>query len=395
MMQFKIAILSISFLIIMSANVVSPVLADIHYHFSAVHPQLVKMIITLPALMIIPFSFLTAPLIKKFEKKNVVIAGLIGFTVGGVAGGFVNSIFLMLAFRALLGASIGILSPLSVSLISDFFCDAEKTVMMGYASAANNLGAGSSAIVSGFLALYSWRYAFLVYTCSIFVFLLVFFFLPKDTGWHKSEEPGCLEAQMPKTGRNTFKWAAFTFLILITFFSIPTHLDFFLFSENLGTSATTGLLIGLLTVTSFSTGILFQRLVAFIRDKVAVVSFIFFLFGFTLLSFFSNIHAVSLAVISAGIAMGLLIPLIMDSVTKEVQSEHIVFALAVINLSLYLGQFFSPLLPALLEALFKFNSIRTPFFVSAFLSLFSILGLHFSKKMMFTPSYYLYEKKPD
>jgi len=69
MMQFKIAILSISFLIIMSANVVSPVLADIHYHFSAVHPQLVKMIITLPALMIIPFSFLTAPLIKKFEKK--------------------------------------------------------------------------------------------------------------------------------------------------------------------------------------------------------------------------------------------------------------------------------------------------------------------------------------
>lgn len=393
-MQLKIAILSISFLIILSANVVSPVLADINYHFSDAHPQLIKMIITLPALMIIPFSLLTASLIKKFEKKTIVLAGLIVFTVSGVAGGFVNSIFLILAFRALLGASIGILSPLSVSLISDFFCDAEKTVMMGYASAANNLGAGTAAVASGFLATYSWRYAFLFYAFSIFVFLLVFFFLPKDKGWNKSEEPGCLEAQAPKTDQSIFKWAAFTFLILMVFFSIPTHLDFFLHSENLGTSATTGLLIGLLTVTSFSTGVIFQRLVTVLRDKVAVISFTFFLFGFTLLSFFTNIYVVVLAVFLAGLAMGLLIPLIMDSVTKEVQSEHIIFALAIINTSLYLGQFLSPLLPALLEVIFNISSIRSPFFVSAILSLFSILGLQFSKNYKFTPSYYLYKKNP-
>ncbi len=394
-MKLKIAILSISFLIIMSANVVSPVLANINYHFNDVHPQFIKMIITLPALMIVPFSFLTGPLIRIFEKKTIVITGLFGFIIGGVGGGFVDSIYTILLFRALLGASIGILSPLSVSLIADFFCDAEKTVMMGYSSAANNLGAGFAAIASGYLAIYSWRYAFLVYAFAIFVFLLVFFFLPKEPGWNKSEEPGCLEAQVPKTGRGTFKWAAFTFLILIIFFSIPTHLDFFLYSENLGTSATTGLLIGLLTVTSFLIGVVFQRIVALLRDKIAIVSFAFFFFGFLLLCFFSSIMILSVAIIFIGFAMGLLIPLIMDSITKDVQSEKTVFALAIINLSLYLGQFISPLVPALLESLLAFSSIRSPFFVSALLSFISMLGLQFVKGIKFTPSYYLYEKKAE
>jgi MFS family permease len=392
-MKIKLAILSISFLIIMSANVVSPVLANIYNHFHDVHPQFIKMIITLPAMMIIPFSFLTAPMIKIFEKKTVVIAGLIIFTIGGVGGGFVDSIYSILLFRAILGASIGILSPLSVSLIAEFFCDAEKTVMMGYSSAANNLGAGFAAIASGYLAFYSWRYSFLLYTFALLVFILVFFFLPKKPGWNKSEEPGCLEAQVPRNDRSTFKWAAFTFLVLIIFFSIPTHLDFYVYSENLGTSATTGLMIGLLTISSFMVGIFFQRIVALVREKIAIVSFIFLFFGFLLICFFSSILVVSITVIFAGIAMGLLIPLIMDSITKEVQSKNTVFALAVINLSVYLGQFISPLIPALLESLLNFTSIRSPFIVSALLSFACILGLQFNKNIKFSPSYYLYDKK--
>jgi len=392
---FKLTILSISILIIMAANVVSPVLADISYYYSDVHSQLIKMIVTLPALLIVPFSFLTGPLIRKFEKKYVVMFGIIGFLIGGVGGGVVDNFYLILMFRAILGACIGILSPLSISLIADFFCDAEKLTMMGYSSAANNLGAGLAAIAAGYLAAYHWRYAFFLYTFAILVLMLAFFFLPKGSDWNNSEEPACLEAQVPKSSRNIINWAGFTFLILIIFFSIPTHLDIFIFTENLGTSATTGLLIGLLTGSSFLIGIMFQPLVAFLKTRVAPVAFVFFLFGFLILSISSNIYWIGGAIIFIGAAMGLLIPLIMDTITKEVPSENTIYALAIINFSLYLGQFTSPLIPGALGYFTNIPYARLPFYVSAAISLISIPLLIYARRAKFEPIYYNYLKKRD
>lgn len=392
---FKLTILSISILIIMAANVVSPVLADISHHYRDVHFQLIKMIITLPALLIVPFSFLTGPLIKRFEKKYVVMFGITGFLIGGVGGGLVDNFYSMLMFRAILGACIGILSPLSISLIADFFCDAEKLTMMGYSSAANNLGAGFAAIAAGYLAAYHWRYAFFLYTFAIFVLMLVFFLLPKSSDWNKSEEPACLEAQVPKAGRNIIKWAGFTFLILIIFFSIPTHLDIFIFSENLGTSATTGILIGLLTGSSFLIGIIFQPLVVILKTRVAPVAFVFFLIGFLILSISSSIYWIGGAIVYIGAAMGLLIPLIMDTITKEVPSENTIHALAIINFSLYLGQFISPLIPGFLVYFINIPYTRLPFYVSAAISLISVLALIFAGRAKFEPVYYNYLKKRD
>ena len=393
MTRVKVSILSIALLIIMAGAAASPVLADISRHFPEAHPQLIRMVITLPALMIVPFSFLTGVLAKRYRKKHLALLGLAGYLIGGLGGGLANSITNILLFRALLGASIGMLSPLANGLIADYYFGAVRTKMMGYSAAANNLGGGLATIMAGLLATFHWRYAFSIYGVAFVSLFLVFFFLPKESGRNISGLSGPEITELPGSGRGLIKWSLFTFLMIVIFFSIPTHLDFFIFAENLGTSATTGWLMGLLTGVSFATGIVFQRLAAYFRDKTALIAFIFLLLGFSFLSIFSSLLLMGAAIVFAGLAMGILIPLIMDSVTKEVQAKDTIFALAVINLSLYLGQFISPLVPGLIEYILNISLIRFPFYVSALITLFSIIGMLLAKKPPFAPSSYLYEEE--
>ncbi len=392
MIKVKASILSIALLIIMAGAAASPVLADIDMHFAEANPQLVRMVITLPALMIVPFSFLTGILAKKYSKKYLALMGLTGYLIGGLGGGLAGSIIIILLFRALLGASVGVLSPLANGLIADYFFDAERTKMMGYSAAANNLGGGLATITAGLLATYHWRYAFSIYGIAFISILLVLFFLPKESGREESIQVDYEKAFTSKSNRGLLKWALFTFLMIIIFFSIPTHLDFFIFAKELGTSATTGWLMGLLTATSFATGIVFQRVAAILRDKTALAAFLLFLMGFAILSFSLNLVFIGAAIFFTGLSMGILIPLIMDSVTKEVRANDTIFALAVINLFLYLGQFISPLIPGAIETLLGITLIRFPFYVSALITLFSIIAMLFSKRMNFAPSSYLYEK---
>ena len=392
MIKIKASILSMALLIIMAGAAVSPVLADINLHFAEANPQLVRMVITLPALMIVPFSFLTGFLAKNYSKKYLALIGLAGYLIGGLGGGLADSIIIILLFRALLGASVGILSPLANSLIADYFFDAERTKMMGYSAAANNLGGGLATVTAGLLATYHWRYAFSIYGIAFISLLLVLFFLPRQSERNEALAEEYEMALATKTKKGLLKWALFTFLMIIIFFSIPTHLDFFIFAEELGTSATTGWLMGLLTAISFITGIYFQRLAALLRDKTAFVAFLLFFLGFSILSFSSNLIFIGAAIFLTGLSMGILIPLIMDSVTKEVQAKDTIFALAIINFSLYLGQFISPLIPGLIEVMADVSSIRFPFYVSALITLFSVIAMLFSKKATFAPSSYLYEK---
>ncbi len=392
MIKIKVSILSISLLIIMAGAAVSPVLADINLHFSEAGPQIVRMVLTLPALMIVPFSFLTGILAKKYSKKYLAIIGLTGYLIGGLGGGLADSIGIILLYRAMLGGSVGILSPLANSLIADYFFNAERTKMMGYSAAANNLGGGLATLTAGLLATYHWRYAFSIYGIAFISLLLVLFFLPKQSDGDKELAANYEKALATKSKEGLLKWALFTFLMIIIFFSIPTHLDFFIFAEGLGTSATTGWLMGLLTAVSFATGIVFQRLAAILKDKTSLAAFLLFLLGFTILSISSNLILIGAAILITGLSMGILIPLIMDSVTKEVRARDTIFALAVINFSLYLGQFISPLVPGSIELLSGIASIRLPFYVSALLTLISIIAMLISKNMTFAPSSYLYEK---
>src|SRR5699024_9312983 len=175
--MLKPTIISISMATVMAGAAISPALGLIADAFPEASPTTIKLILTAPSLMIIPFSFLSSYLTTKFTKRTIIMIGLMIYLLGGIGPQFVSSIVPLLALRLILG--VGLVMPLSMSLINDYFTGNERTKMMGYNSAFSNFGGIVTMLLAGWLGTFGWRIPFNVYFLGLVIFILIFFFLPK------------------------------------------------------------------------------------------------------------------------------------------------------------------------------------------------------------------------
>ena len=175
----KISILSISLLTVMASAAISPALAKIRQAFPGTDITLIKLVLTLPSLLIIPFSLLGGWLASRMQKKTILLVGLVIYFLGGVGGGFAKSITQLLVIRGIFGIGVGLIIPLSISLIADFYEKQERAKMMGLSGSVSHFGGVVFLLLSGWLACMSWRYAFGVYGLSALIMVTVFFWLPE------------------------------------------------------------------------------------------------------------------------------------------------------------------------------------------------------------------------
>lgn len=217
----KLAILSISLLTIMASAAISPALSTIQDYFSDVDELYIKMIITLPAIFIIPITLLTGKLVFIFKKKTLLITGAILYVIGGVSGAFANSIWILLVFRSIMGIGVGLLLPLSRGLIADFFHGEERSEMMGYATSFNNLGGIISLVIAGFLSVYSWRYPFFIYLLGLFVIYMIIFHMPSQ---EIKEKP----STKVEVSKNVWLLGFGMFYMMQMFYVIPAALSIYI-----------------------------------------------------------------------------------------------------------------------------------------------------------------------
>ena len=97
---------------------------------------------------------------------------------GGSLAGIFDNIYIVLAFRALVGIGVGIIMPLSTGLLSFYYSKDKQDKLMGYSSAMNQMGGVIATLVAGLLASVSWRLSFLVYLIGLLsVVLCLLFYL--------------------------------------------------------------------------------------------------------------------------------------------------------------------------------------------------------------------------
>ncbi len=218
----KSTILSISLLTVMASAAISPALAKISQAFPGTDPTLIKLILTLPSLLIIPFSLLGGWLATRMKKKQILLIGLVIYLFGGVGGGFAESISQLLVIRGIFGAGVGLIIPLSISLIADFCQKEERARMMGLSGSVSHFGGVIFLLLSGWLACMSWRYAFGVYGLSLIIIVMVLFWLPepevrRTAGVEKAKLPG-----------EVFLCAVLGALMMVAFYAAPTSLAMFI-----------------------------------------------------------------------------------------------------------------------------------------------------------------------
>lgn len=207
----------------MAGAAVAPALGEISVAFPDASQTLVKLINTLHAIWIIPFTFVSSWLTTRYSKKYVLTAGLLLYIIGGVSGALATDIWFLLATRALLGIAVGLIMPIFTSLISDFYEGHEQTDMMGKMSASSQIGGMIAMTIAGILAAISWRFSFGVYGLGLVVLILVRLYLPKQPVPKKKQS-----TEGANLNKQIYGLALGMFLVFVFFYSIPTNMAIYL-----------------------------------------------------------------------------------------------------------------------------------------------------------------------
>ena len=352
---FKPALLSVSLLTIMAGAAIAPALGQIGLAFPQADPTLIKMITTLPSLVIIIASLTAGQLTRVVSRRKLMIVGLVLYLIGGIGGGFATSVAMLLGFRAVLGLGVGLIGPLSVSLIADFFAGETRARYMGYSTAVSNLGGVITTIVAGWLAVMNWRYPFGVYVLGIGVLSLVIIALP--------EPPRIRDALRSQTRLPlaVYGVSALQLVLMLGFYVVPTDMAMFMQSEQIGGSGAAGLAFSALTLSSFLAGLAYSWAGRQLHSWALVAGAALVGGGFWLLGGSTSFTAVVLGMVVVGLGVGTTHPALLLATANLAPQSSSGQALSIFNSAMYAGQFLSPFVFRSLGLLVNASSARFSF----------------------------------
>jgi len=225
-----------------------------------------------------------------------------------------------------LGIAVGLIMPISTSLVSDFYDGDERTDMMGKLSASTQLGGIISMTIAGILAAVSWRLSFGVYGLALIVLILVWLYLPKQ------HVPGRKQsAEHVKLNKQIYGFAFGMFIVFVFFYSIPTNLAIYLQENNIANSTISGFIIALSTLGGFFGGMLLARFKHLLGYYLIPGQVLLMGTGFSLIAFTSPAITVSVGVFTIGLGAGTLIPTIYNTISNVVDKRQMMTAMATVS----------------------------------------------------------------
>ena len=151
---------------------VSPIMGDLKTIFPGSTELEIQFITTMPAVAAIPFVFLGGALGTKFNNLWLINISCLIFLVAGCLFFVADKMWQLIALSVVAGIGAGMLSPLSVTVLSNIFTGKYKSKQFGITSALLNAVLVIAVIVTGYMAEVSWRLPFLWYLIPIIPILL-------------------------------------------------------------------------------------------------------------------------------------------------------------------------------------------------------------------------------
>ncbi|MFS0574286.1 MFS transporter [Sporosarcina sp. 179-K 3D1 HS] len=381
--MIKPTIISISMATVMAGAAISPAMALIGKAFPEVSAVKLKLVLTIPSLMIVFFSFVSSFLIMKLPKRTILLIGLSIYVVAGTGAQFVQSINTLLAFRLLLGVGVGLIMPLSMSLINDYFDGKERTIMMGYNTAFSNFGGIVTVMVAGFLANMSWRAPFNVYLMGLGIMGLVYFFLPKN------EVP----RSTPAMSQGRIPWIIYGYGlamggIMVAYYSIATSMALYMEQNGIGGTALAGTIISFTTIGGMITSLTLVHIEDLLKKYAIHIMLLLMGLSFTFLSMTTLIPVIIVSVLFIGFGQGVLFPLILLKVIDQVEIRKSDRAVAITTSFIFLGQFLSPILLEAVSSIAANESVRFQYGFLA-IAIFVIVAIHMALSFKKGPLTYL------
>ena len=328
-------ILSISLLTVMAGAAIAPALGVISAHFAGRNPLLIQLIVSLPALFIILTNLVFPWLCRLMKTRTLALTGLALYVLSGAGAFFVDNIWVLLAFRALMGVSVGMIMPLSTGLLAYYFPPEEQAGLMGLSAAMNQMGGVVATFLAGVLAGISWNYAFLVYLLGLIAIILVAAFLPNE----RLSGRGGVSLSLLKRFHPS---VVGMFLVMILFFIYPTNFALTA-SGTLSEMGITLTMVGL-DVVALLVGLCFGFLMKRFAAQMKYIAPLGFAAGYLCLAVGDSLVWLLLGSAFIGIANGIGVPYLNTIGSVKAGKEAATTVMPLLSAALYLGQFLSPLI---------------------------------------------------
>lgn len=339
-----ISILSLSLLTVMAGAAVAPALGVIKEAFPGASQLSIQLIISMPALFIFLTNMIFPRLSAKAGSKTLVLAGLVLYTVGGVAAGLFSNIVLLLCMRALVGIGVGIIMPLSTGLLAYYYPPEAQSKLSGYSSAMNQIGGVVATLLAGVLSAVNWRASFLVYLLGLISIVLCLFFLPnerlnKETGSENENKTGVLTSM-----KTYYRYIIAMFLLMSCFFLYPANYAMeTLAFDTMVPASLISVIMAFADVVAAVGGFLFFRIMKTAKGMTKVVSPVLFLLGFGCL-WLGGWVGTLLGSALIGFANGAGVPFVISQGSMKAGKTAASTVMPLVSAALYLSQFVSPFL---------------------------------------------------
>lgn len=340
-----------SSLTVMAGAIIAPSLPLIRAHFQEL-PGVdlrVRLVLTMPALFIVAGAPVAGWLADRRGRKGVLLGALLGYAVAGSAGAFLPWLDAILLSRALLGVAVAGIMTAVTALLADYFGGEDRARVMGMQAAFMGLGGVVYTALGGVLAGIDWRGPFLVYLLALGVFPLALAVLwepARDrarTGLHGADGGEPAPPSLPVL-RVLAPVYAVSFLLQLSFYTIPVQLPFRLAEVAGAGPIVAGLAIGTTSLFFSLSSLLSARLNrGSLPGSIIVRGFLIAAVGFAGIALAAGPGGIFPALAVVGAGSGLVLPAMSVWLTSEVPSHLRGRALGGMTTSVFLGQFLSPL----------------------------------------------------
>jgi len=341
---------------------------------------LVKLFLTMPYL----FTAIGAPLagfiIDRFGRKPLLIGSVLFFGLSGTSACYLNSLYLLIGGRAILGLAVGGISTACIALIADYYESEKRQKIIGMQVSSGSFCAMIFLVLGGGLADFSWRYPFYLYGIAFLFLPLGYYFItePRRGKAHEVSESMPVDEVFPYIKIISIYGLTF----IITAATFLTGILFPFFAEELSVTSSTqlGLSMALstlcITLIASRYGMIKSR---FSFIGITTTSIYLSGLGFIVLYLSTNFTHAILGLLFMSTGMALFLPNInlwMNTVSPEAYRGRAIGGLTTCH---FLGRFFSPFIARPLTDQFGLSS--TFGIVSGFLLIFGTVIYFFSLRI--------------
>ncbi len=372
--KLKLTLLFVSSLTIMSVITISPALPEMAVVFGGVENAsiLVKLVLTIPALLIAVFSPITGRFIDRHGRLKILWFSLVLYAIAGSAGYYLHNIYHILLSRVLLGIAVGMSMTIVITLIADYFEGMERQKFVGTQIAFMSMGGIVFIGLGGILADAGWRYPFLIYLAAILILPFSIRYLYEPVLAQK------IKQVQQRVRAPQIIWLLFinTMFMWIIFFLIPVQIPFYLKAMGVVKNSLAGAAIATSTafsaVSSFSYSKIKSR---FGFLEIFSIGYLLMAAGFLCVSLAGSFIVVVIAMMLTGLGIGMMIPntnmWVMKIVPPEIRGREI----GKLTTFWFLGQFLSPIV--IFPVLKKLSIANTFMLAAVILFILSVCFLVF------------------